>query len=82
MVAMIDAYRTALCVLQLIIDAWFGGYPFWIKGGLFKVQGWASKSNKTSTQLFATSSPPEWKMMIFSHYPTLLLFVITGDVDF
>ena len=49
--------------------------------GLFKVHQGASGKNEFPSQLFAALSAHTCRIAFFSRYPSVLHFVITGDVD-
>jgi len=51
-------------------------------GGLFKVQGWASRLNNLDAALRHIVLTGSDTTTLFSRGPTVLYFVITGDVDF
>ena len=61
-----------------VLGFWgFGG-----RGGLLKMHTQASRGNDFSTLLFATTLGNDASMLIFSRYPSMLYFFITGDAGF
>ena len=63
------------------------GDDLWVVGGeegrgLLKMHTQASRGNDFSTLLFATTLSSNASMLIFSRYPSMLCFFITGDDGF
>ena len=72
---------------EVVCGGWVGGCVWgvcWGVGirGLLKMHTQASRGNDFSTLLFATTLGNDASMLIFSRYPSMLYFFITGDAGF
>ena len=71
-----------ICWVGVGFGMFWGFGVLGVGGGLLKMHTQASRGNDFSTLLFATTLGNDASMLIFSRYPSMLYFFITGDAGF